>query len=87
MKAAILELYRSAVTVGAEWAPELDGFDRPSVALWGADDPYVSPEFAHRMAKRLGGRAVVYESTGHWWPVQRAADAATELERLWAEAG
>jgi len=85
MKAAILDLYRSAVTVGAEWGPALEGFDRPSLGLWGADDPYVSPDFGRSMAARLGGRAVVFEDTFHWWPIQRAKEAAAELEQLWTE--
>jgi pimeloyl-ACP methyl ester carboxylesterase len=84
MKSAILDLYRSAVTVGAEWGPDLDGFDRPSLALWGADDPYCGADFGQLMAKRLRSRLTVFESTGHWWPVQRAQESAAELERLWA---
>ena len=88
MKACILTLYRSAVTVGAEWWPAMDGFDRPALVLWGADDPYApAVPSAERMASRLGGRAVAFEDCSHWWPAQRPAEVATELETLWASVG
>jgi pimeloyl-ACP methyl ester carboxylesterase len=87
MKAAILGLYRSAVTVGAEWSPAMDGFDRPALVLWGADDPYAPAHpFAERMAGRLGGRAVVFAGCRHWWPSERPAEVAAELDQLWAQA-
>ena len=76
-----------AVTVGAEWAPAMDGFDRPALVLWGADDPYAQAvPFAENMARRLGGRAVLLAGCGHWWPAQRPAEVAAELDRLWSEA-
>jgi pimeloyl-ACP methyl ester carboxylesterase len=83
MKECILTLYRSAVNVGAEWADEVDKIARPGLVLWGADDPYVTPNFAEQLAKRTGARCVVFENTAHWWPVTRAAEAARELERHW----
>ena len=86
MKDAILRLYRSAVDVGREWGPDLDGFDRPAVVFTGVDDPYVTAEIGERLAQRLGARFVAFEGSGHWWPVVRAADAAAELRRLWDSA-
>jgi pimeloyl-ACP methyl ester carboxylesterase len=83
VKDAILRLYRSAVDVGREWAPALEGFDRPAVVFAGADDPYVVPEVGERLARRLGARFVAFESCGHWWPVARVTDTAAELRRLW----
>lgn len=87
MKDAILRLYRSAVDVGREWSPALDGFDRPAVVFTGADDPYVGADVGERMARRLGARFVAFEGCAHWWPVARAADTAAELHRLWRSAG
>jgi pimeloyl-ACP methyl ester carboxylesterase len=84
MKDAILRLYRSAVDVGREWSPALDGFDRPALVFAGVDDPYVGPEVGERLAQRLGARFVAFEGCGHWWPVARAAETAAELRRLWA---
>ena len=81
---SILALYRSAVTVGAEWQPAVDAMPhRPSLVLWGADDPYVTPRFAERLAARLDGRLLVFDGCGHWWPVERAAESAAALEELW----
>jgi pimeloyl-ACP methyl ester carboxylesterase len=85
MKAAVLVLYRSAVHVGAEWSPAIDqGFDRPALSLWGGDDVYASPEFSERMAKRLGGRSVVFAGCHHWWPLARPDEVAAQLQVHWA---
>jgi pimeloyl-ACP methyl ester carboxylesterase len=84
MRDCILKLYRSAINVGAEWGPQVDTITKPGLVLWGADDAYVTPHFAERLGQRTGARVVVFENTGHWWPVLRAADAARELESHWA---
>ncbi|MFE7778700.1 hypothetical protein ACFU5O_33440 [Streptomyces sp. NPDC057445] len=36
---SILTLYRSAVTVGADWEPGLANVSAPSLVLWGTLDP------------------------------------------------
>jgi pimeloyl-ACP methyl ester carboxylesterase len=86
MKDAILKLYRSATNLGADWQAELDNAREPALILWGADDPYVAARFADRLAQRVGGRAVVYENCGHWWPQERPQEAAAALEAFWAAA-
>ena len=84
MKDCILRLYRSAVNVGAEWQPDLEKVRRPALILWGKNDPYVTPRFAERLAQRVGGELLMFEGCGHWWPIERAAEAAAALERFWA---
>ena len=84
MKDCILRLYRSAVKVGAEWQPDLEKVRRPALILWSKDDPYVAPRFAERLAKRVEGQLLLFDGCGHWWPLQRAAEAAAALERFWA---
>jgi pimeloyl-ACP methyl ester carboxylesterase len=87
MAECILVLYRSAVTVGAEWQPAIDAMPhRRSLVLWGADDVYAPPWIAERLAARLDARLLVFDGCGHWWPWARAADAAAALEELWADA-
>jgi pimeloyl-ACP methyl ester carboxylesterase len=83
MKDCILTLYRSAVEIGAEWQPGVDRVTRPALVFWGADDPYGAPRFAERLAARVGGEAIVFPGCGHWWPIDRAAEAAAALERFW----
>ncbi|HVJ97525.1 MAG TPA: alpha/beta hydrolase [Acidimicrobiia bacterium] len=83
MKDCILALYRSAVNVGAEWADQVDTITTPGLVLWGESDAYVGPEYARRLGERTGARVVVFENTGHWWPVAQAEAAARELETLW----
>lgn len=84
MKACILPLYRSAVNVGAEWDAELDNIPKGGLLIWGADDPYMQVEFAQKLAERVGARIVSLPETGHWWPMQRPAEAAKLLEEHWA---
>jgi pimeloyl-ACP methyl ester carboxylesterase len=84
MKDCILRLYRSAVNVGAEWADAVDTITSPGLVFWGADDPYVTPDFGERLARRTGARLVMFPDSGHWWPVTEAGRVARELEVLWS---
>jgi len=85
MTRCILALYRSAVTVGAEWQPAVDAMPlRPAVVFHGADDIYAATVIAERLAARLDASLVVYEHCGHWWAWERAADAAATLTDLWS---
>ncbi len=83
MKDCILKLYRSARTFGKEWQPDLEKVSVPALIIWGSDDPYISPSFGEHLADRVGGEFVLIERCGHWWPTQRAADAARVLEAFW----
>src|SRR5881628_2852875 len=83
MKGCILRLYRSAVNVGEEWEDDVARITRPALVLWSRDDPYVAPRFAERLAARVRGELVLLEGCGHWWPLERPAEAAAALERFW----
>jgi hypothetical protein len=85
MKSCILALYRSAVTVGAEWQPAVDalGPARPAAVIWGRHDAYAPVRFGERLAERVGAELVVLDS-GHFWPAQRPVEAAAALTALWA---
>jgi pimeloyl-ACP methyl ester carboxylesterase len=83
MREAILRLYRSAVNVGREWQAGVEKITRPALIVWGKDDPYVAPVFAERLAARVAGELVLLEGCGHWWPLERPAEAAAALERFW----
>jgi pimeloyl-ACP methyl ester carboxylesterase len=85
MKECILGLYRSAVTVGAEWQPGVEAVAGrfPSLVLWGRHDEYVAVEFGERAAARLHGRLLRFDD-GHWWPVTKPRETATALEELWS---
>jgi len=83
MKQCILRLYRSAVRVGEEWEDDVARISRPALILWSRDDPYVAPRFAERLAARVRGELALLEGCGHWWPLERPAEAAAVLERFW----
>jgi pimeloyl-ACP methyl ester carboxylesterase len=84
-KDCILRLYRSAVNIGAEWQPQLEQVQLPSMVVWGREDPYVPLEWAERLAQRIGAELVVLECA-HWWPYERPRETAEALGRLWASA-
>ena len=86
MKDSILKLYRSAVTIGAEWQPAVARLARPALILWGENDPFGDVRFAHRLADRVHGQLLVLPGCGHWWPVQRPDEAAAALQRFWQAA-
>lgn len=82
-KQCILDLYRSAVHIGAEWQPDLEEVTVPSMVIWGRHDPYVPLHFGERLAERMHGRLVVLEC-GHWWPFERPDETAEALRGFWA---
>ena len=84
MQRCILRLYRSAVHVGREWQPDVEKISKPALILWSKDDPFVTPVFAQRLAERVRGQLILFEGCGHWWPLERPAEAAAALERFWA---
>src|SRR5436309_42184 len=66
-------------------APNLPGFGMPTpTGFRPVKEPYVAPRFAERLAKRVRGQLVFLEGCGHWWPLERPAEAATALERFWS---
>lgn len=85
MARCILALYRSAVTVGAEWQDSVDAMPaRPALVLHGGADLYVEEVIASRLARRLGAELLVFDGCSHWWPWERAEETAAALTRLWA---
>jgi pimeloyl-ACP methyl ester carboxylesterase len=84
MKQCILGLYRSAVSVGSEWEDDLPRVSAPGLILWGEKDPYASVELGARLAEKTRARFVSFPGCSHWWQLERPAEVAAELERLWA---
>ena len=87
MKQCILNLYRSAVHVGAEWEDDLRRVSAPGLVLWGEKDPYASVDFGARLAEKTHARFVSFPDCSHWWPLERPGEVAVDLERHWAAAG
>ena len=88
MKDCVLKLYRSAAGGWDEWHDDVDRVlpTRPGVVFWGADDPYVTANFAERLAQRTRAPLVMFPDSGHWWPVNKPAEVAAGLQELWARA-
>jgi pimeloyl-ACP methyl ester carboxylesterase len=84
MKASILSLYRSAVTVGREWLDDLARITAPGLVLWGDEDPFARPEFGEKLAARTRAQFAKIENSGHWYQAQQARETAELLQRFWA---
>jgi pimeloyl-ACP methyl ester carboxylesterase len=82
-KATILELYRSAVHIGAEWQQDLERLEVPAMVIWGRNDPYVPLMYGERLAERMTAELVVLEC-GHWWPFERPDETVHALLGLWS---
>ncbi len=77
-----LKLYRSAVNVGREWAPDLPRIVAPSLILWGQQDMIVPVTFGRRMAARIGADLVTLPAE-HFWQFKCPELGAAALRRHW----
>ncbi|GAA1712420.1 alpha/beta hydrolase [Kribbella yunnanensis] len=85
MKDCILNLYRSAVTVGAEWEPDLANVKAPSLVVWGALDPACQVEFGHRLGDSMHAVDIIELNCNHWTILQKPAEVAAILEAHWGQ--
>ncbi|MER7841044.1 alpha/beta hydrolase [Streptomyces sp. NPDC096040] len=83
MRDSILKLYRSALTVGAEWEPELANLSAPSLVFWGALDPVCPIEFGEKLAASVLASRLLKLDSSHWTPLQKPAEVAAALEAHW----
>lgn len=82
---AVLALYR-ATNPGNDLARRLDGLDVPVLVVWGARDPYIPLEQAHRQREVFPDAEVcVLPDSGHW-PFQDAPDAVAGVVLPFLEA-
>ncbi|MEU7427052.1 MULTISPECIES: alpha/beta hydrolase [Streptomyces] len=84
MRDSILKLYRSALTVGAEWEPDLADLDKPALVFWGAFDPVCPVEFGEKMAASVRATRFLRLDSSHWTPIQKPAEVAAALEEHWS---
>ncbi|OKK05049.1 alpha/beta fold hydrolase [Streptomyces sp. CB02400] len=84
MKDSILRLYRSALTVGAEWEPGLARVSAPCMVFWGVLDPACQVEFGRKLGEALHAVKVVELDCNHWTVLQRPAHVAAALESHWS---
>lgn len=80
---AILDLYRSSTTLGADW-----GHTGPAMAnglvLVGGADAFGDPAGAKAKADEMGAQFSLLEGGGHWWPLDSTTAAAEALETFWS---
>jgi pimeloyl-ACP methyl ester carboxylesterase len=84
MADSILALYRSAIDVGREWAPDFKDIPKPGAVIVPSDDPFLAEDRAKNGAARAGARVIALSGVGHWWMLQDPARGAAMLEEFWA---
>jgi pimeloyl-ACP methyl ester carboxylesterase len=84
MAGCILDLYRSAIDVGIEWAPAFRDIAKPGCILLAGDDPLLSHELARRATKRARATLTELDGLSHWWMLQDPARSAAAIEAFWA---
>jgi pimeloyl-ACP methyl ester carboxylesterase len=84
MGGCILDLYRSAVDVGIEWAPAFRDIPKPGCVLVAGDDPFLSPELARRATARAGATLTELDGVSHFWMLQDPARSAAAIEAIWS---
>ncbi len=80
----ILALYRSAMDVGKEWAPDFQDIPAAGLVLLPSEDPFLSVDRATAGAKRAGASVAELSGLSHWWMLQDPAQGAAVLEGFWA---
>ena len=84
MADCILALYRSAIDVGKEWAPDFHDIAAPGRILIPSDDAFLDGDLSRTGAKRAGASVTELDGLGHWWMLQDPKRGATVLEEFWA---
>lgn len=84
MARCILDLYRSATSVGKEWAPDFHAIPKPGMVLVPSDDPFLNGDTARAAARNAGAGVAELDGIGHWWMLQDPARAAQVLADFWS---
>ena len=76
MADSILALYRSAMTVGQEWAPAFTDIPKPGMVMVAVDDPLLAADRAEAAGAKAGARVRELSGVGHFWMTQDPAQGA-----------
>ena len=83
MAGCILDLYRSSLQVGTEWAPDFADVPVPGTVVVPSEDPFLSEVLARSAAERAGATVAELPGLGHWWMLQDPEAGAALLEEFW----
>jgi pimeloyl-ACP methyl ester carboxylesterase len=83
MADCILALYRSAVGVGKEWAPDFHDIPKPGCVLLPPEDAFLAVDVARRAGVQAGAALAELPGLGHWWMLQEPKRCAAVIEAFW----
>ena len=81
MARCILVLYRSAIEVGKEWAPDFQNFEPPGLHACCRPRIPSNRPLTRRVAERAGAATVELDGLGHWW-CSRSTRAGAIIEEF-----
>jgi len=84
MASCVLDLYRSAMDVGKEWAPDFHDIPKPGAVLIAIDDALGSVDRTREAAARAGAATVDLEGVAHWWMLQDPELGASTIRDVWS---
>ena len=83
MKKEVLRLYRVSNPENfTSWERDFLALTKakPTLVIWGDNDPYISPRFA----ERFNAKKVAHLPVGHWAPVEAPAECAEAILEFFA---
>lgn len=83
MVGCILDLYRSATTIAADWGHS-GSAATPGLVLVGGADPLGDVDRSRAVATEFGAEFAALDDAGHWWPMQSPEAGARALEAFWS---
>jgi pimeloyl-ACP methyl ester carboxylesterase len=83
MADCILALYRSALDVGKEWAPDFHDIAPRGRVILPLADTLLNADLTRASAQRAGATVTELDGLGHWWMLQDPARGAAALEEFW----
>ena len=84
MAGCILDLYRSATSIGTEWSPAFHDVPAPGLVVIPTGDAFLSADHARAAATGAGAAVAELDGLGHWWMLQDPARGAELLTTFWA---
>ncbi len=81
---AVLAIYGEAPAATLAAVEGLRRFSRPTLVVWGCEDPYISVSYAKKLADEIPGctRLELFAFCGHWVPEERPIELANAIAEL-----
>jgi pimeloyl-ACP methyl ester carboxylesterase len=83
----ILQLYRSSVSLYADWGKDAQAPTKPGIQIMGAKDPFAAPALAESIRVQFGMPLELLDDVGHFWPSEAPRVGAAVLRKFYRQYG